>query len=169
MIIKNEKDRLLFLKYALPCASTLVKRGNVKQEYINELILMVSNNKAPEETAEAMFKVANAMCDSIANRMDKSNVDSEVIRQYFLLEHSKVVDDRYELMRDFNPVDCRTYPGRVVRLGNGSAIVDTKLGEKNYKTIFAKGLKQNDKVVVHYDYIIEKIPEAIAEQMNRQA
>ena len=161
-------DRLLFLKYALPCASTLVRRGNVKQEYLDSLILMVSDNRVPKENAEEMFRVANAMCESIAARMKKSSIDTEVIRQYFVMEHSKVVDDRYELMRDFNPVDCRTYTGEVVSLEDGEAVVSTVLGNRRYKTLFAKDIKKNDKVIVHYDYVIEKLPEAIAEKMQSQ-
>lgn len=159
-------DRLLFLRYALPCASTLVKRGAVNQQHIDDLILMVSNNRVPKENVEKMFKVANVMCGNIAKRMGKSSVDTNVIRRYFLLEHSKVVDDRYQLMRDFNPIDCKTYAGKVISIANGGAIVDTSLGKKRYKTVFAKGVKENDKVAVHYDYIIEKISDYTAKKMR---
>ncbi len=161
------KDRLLFLKYALPCAGTLVKRGNTTKEHVESLVELVSNGKVPEENAEAMFKVANAMCDSIGRRMGKESVDCDVIRQYFLLEHSEVVDDRYELMRDFNPVDCKTYPGRVISVGSGNALVETKLGRKKYKTTFMKGVKEGDTVVVHWNYIIEKPPKEYVTKMAK--
>lgn len=160
------KDRLLFLKYALPCAGTLVKRGNVSKEYVESLVKLVSDGKVPGENAEAMFKVANAMCDKIAKRMEKDSVDSDVIRQYFLLEHSEVVDDRYELMKDFDPVSCKTYAGRVVSCNNGSAVVETRLGKRDYKAAFAKGVKPGDSVVVHWNFIIEKVPEKYASLMG---
>lgn len=160
------EDRLLFLKYALPCASTLVKRKKVTQEYVEELMHLVSDGKVPKENAESMFKVANAMCDSIATRMGKTAIDAEVIRQYFLLEHNKVVDDRYELMGDFNPMDCKTYAGKVLEISDGSAIVETRLGRKKYKNLFAKGVKKGDVVAVHFSYIVEKIDNKIAKQMN---
>ncbi len=167
MIIEGEEDRLLFLRYALPCAGTLVKRGNVSAEYIDGLIERVSKNIAPERGAESIFKVANVMCDKFAREMGKASTDAEVIRRYFLFEHAKVVDDRFELMRDFNPVDCRTYAGKVVGLGEGYAMVQTELGQKRYKTVFAKGIKENDDVVVHYDFVIEKISAETAEKKRK--
>ena len=160
-------DRLLFLRYALPCAGTLVKRGTVTQEHVDNLIKLVSEDRLPEEGAESIFKVANAMCTVIALRMGKKTIDAEVIRQYFLLEHSKVVDDRFELMGDFNPVDCKTYAGKVISRGVGSAVVETVLGRKVYKTNFADNAKPSDDVVVHYDYVVEKLDRETVEKMNK--
>ncbi len=161
------KDRALFLKYALPCASTLVKRGNVSQDYIDYLIALVSEGKLPKENAEAIFKIAIAMCDNVATRMKKKSVDTDVIRRYFLLEHSKVVDDRFKLMGDFNPVDCNTYLGTVEEVGSNSATVKTILGKRKYKTVFCKSLKKGDKVVVHYDFIIERPPARFITGMSK--
>lgn len=159
-------DRLLFLKYALPCAGTLVKRGGVSQDYVDRLILQVSRGSEPDRGAERMFVVANVMCTRIAKEMHKKSVDSEVIRNYFLFNHSKVVDDRFDLMKDFNPVDCKTYAGKVIDVHDGYATVETVLGRKKYNTIFEKGVKKNDDVVVHFDFIIEKILPETAEKMN---
>jgi hypothetical protein len=158
-------DRLLFLKYALPCAGTLVRRGKVSQEYINGLVELVSMGELPQEDAESMFKVANAMCDAVAEKTGKSRVDSDVIREYFLLGHSEVVDERYDLMRDFDPVECKTYKGEIVSLGNGSAMVRTRLGEKEYRTSFAKDVKIGDTVVVHWNFVIERPPAAFSKRM----
>ncbi|MGD0728766.1 MAG: hypothetical protein ABR981_01685 [Candidatus Micrarchaeaceae archaeon] len=160
------EDRKLFLKYALPCASTFVTRGTLTQEHLNDLIRTVSDDNLPNENVEEMFKVANAMCKIIAMRMNKSSIDSEVIRQYFLLEHSKVVDDRYELMRDFNPIDCKTYAGIVTKTENGHAIVKTSRGEREYKTLFAKNAREKDMVVVHFDFIVELITEDTFKKMQ---
>lgn len=159
-------DRLLFLRYALPCAGTLVKRGVVSQGQVNGMISLVSKNRLPPEGAEGIFKVANAMCTVIARRMGKESIDADVIRQYFLLEHSRVVDDRFELMGDFNPVDCKTYAGKVVEAGADSALVKTTLGERRYKMVFAKDVKKGDNVAVHFDFVIEKIPDSIVKRMN---
>jgi len=161
------KDRLLFLKYALPCASTLVRRGIVSQDYVDSLIALVSENKVPREDAESLFRVANVMCASIAKRSGKNLIDAGVIREYFLLEHSDVVDDRFELMKDFNPVDCKTYAGKVIEVSGGSALVETASGKKRYKTIFVKDIKKKEIVAVHFDFIVEKIPELLAEKMNK--
>ncbi len=162
----NAEDRLLFLRYALPCAGTLVRRGKVSQDYVNSLIRLVSEDKLPPEGTEKMFIVASTMCSKIANRLGKAEIDQDVIRTYFLFEHGEVVDDRFALMKDFNPVDCKTYPGKVIDVEATSAVVETNLGSKAYSIIFAKGVKPGNSVVVHYDYIIEKISEDAVKRMN---
>ena len=68
------ENRLLFLKYALPCAGTLVNRGLVQRSYIDSLIVLVSHEKLPAEHAEELFKTANVMCDVIATRMGKKTM-----------------------------------------------------------------------------------------------
>ena len=160
------RDRLLFLKYALPCARTLVKRGNVSQEYVDKLVDIVADGNVPEEDAEKMFKIATAMCNAIAVRMNKDEIDDDVIRKYFLTEHSPVVEDRYKLMKDFNPVDCKTYSGKVVGLEEDSAAVKTRLGTKEYRTAFAKDVAVGDIVAVHFDFIVEKISGELSEKME---
>ncbi len=162
------KDRLLFLKYALPCAGTLINRGKVSKEYVDELKEMVSVGNLPKDDAEKMFKVAIAMCDSFAERMGKEYVDEEVIRRYFLLEHDKVVDERYELMHDFNPTDCKTHSGKVIAMRGRVAEVETELGKREYDTRFASYVKEGDTVAVHFDFIVEKISEEVAAKMRNK-
>lgn len=158
-------DRMLFLKYALPCAGTLVKRGVVSQVYVDGLIRKVSSGELPEAGAESIFKVANAMCGFLARKEGKSIIDSGVIRDYFLMKHSEVVDERYALMKDFNPADCRTYAGRVLKAAEGRATVDTPLGEREYRTDFCKDAKEGDTVAVHFDFVIEKVSAETASRM----
>lgn len=159
-------DRLLFLRYALPCAGTFVTRGRVTQEYVDNLITRVSEGRVPSEDVESMFMVANVMCTRIATRMHKKSIDSDVIREYFLFNHSKVVDDRFELMRDFNPIDCKTYAGTVTDVHEGYATVETALGRKKYRTVFERDIKPGENVVVHFDFIVETISEDTAGRMN---
>jgi len=128
------KDRLLFLKYALPCAGTLVQRGKISQKSINTAIKQVASDRSPKRNIEKIFKVANKECARIAKKMHKESIDSEVIRRYFLFEHDKVITERFKLMRDFNPSECRVYSGRIIKTGGKLA------------------------VLVHYYYIVEKYP-----------
>jgi hydrogenase maturation factor len=161
------EDRLLFLKYALPCAGAFIRRGNVSQGYVDGLIKMVAEGNVPAERAETMFKVADAQCEAIATKEGKSSIDSDVIREYFLVEHSRVVDDRFELMRDFDPVACKTYVGVVRSIGSESAVVETRLGKGHYKTLFARGVKVGDKVITHYDFVIEKVSADAAKWLQK--
>lgn len=159
------KDRLLFLKYALPCARTLVKRGKISQENVNSAIRQVAENNVPETKIEGIFKVAKFECSRLAKKAGKTCIDSGTIRRYFLLEHNKIVDERFELMKDFDPSACKTYAGQVARISRGSALVETPLGRKRYKTDFCKDVKKNDSVAVHFDYIIERISDTMARRM----
>ncbi len=159
-------DRLLFFRYALPCAGTLVKRGTISQRQLDEMITQVASGSEPEPGAETVFKVAIAMLDHYAGAMGKEAVDAEVIRRYFLLEHSEVVDERARLMGDFSPASCKTYPGRVVSTDGDRAIVETRLGRHEYRTDFANGVEKGDTVVVHWDFVVERIPQSTANDME---
>lgn len=160
-------ERMLFLRYALPCASTFVTRGVISQGYLDNLVKQVSENRLPDENVEDLFKVARAMCTAIAKRMAKDVVDAEVIRQYFLLEHGPVVDERYELMGDFDPVGCKTRAGRVMEVNGAFAQVETSLGRQKYRTDFCRGLAKGDTVSTHYDFIVERISPELAARMNQ--
>ena len=159
-------DRLLFLRYALPCSDELVGKNVVAQERIDSLMKLVSENKLPEEGAENIFKVGIAMCTVIAMKEGKKTIDSDVIRQYFLMEHNRAVDEQFQLRKDFNHVECKTYAGKVVKVEANSALVRTPIGIKNCRTDFARNLKEGDNVAVHFGFAVEKISDSIANRMN---
>ncbi len=158
-------NRLLFFKYAVPCAETFVKRGTINKEEYKDLIEQVRNGKEPEKNRENIFKVAMANLTFLALERNKDKIDDDTIREYFLFKHDKVVDDRFELMGDFNPDKCRTYPGIVRKLENDNASVEIPNGIYSYRTDFVKNLKVNDIVVTHRDFIVEKISKDLAIKM----
>ena len=149
------KDRLLFLKYSLPCAKTLVKRGKISQKEVDDAIKLVGAGKLPRKGFEEVFEVANKECAEAARKMGKRQIDSEVIRNYFLREHDRVVERRFRLMHDFDPKECKIYVGKVLEVKGSLAVVKTPLGVKEYKTILNPEIKENDTVVVHYEYVVE--------------
>jgi hydrogenase maturation factor len=166
------EDRLLFLKYALPCAGWYVYIGTMKQERLDELVSMVSEKKVPEEDVEGIFKVAKFFCVMDAREKGKSGVDSETIRNYFQFKHNKQVEEAEAKVKDGTPqIDSRTYAGKVIAVGDGSARVRTLLkgNEKEYKTSFQKDTMEGDLVVVHYNFIVEKISEDAAKRMTEFA
>lgn len=171
MRIGKREDTVLFLRYALPCArDNLVKRGTWSPAELEKAIASVSENKVPAGKVENRFPVANAMCESIAEEKGKSEVDAAVIREYFLLRHNGVIEKRVanrETPKGFDKLACMTRAGRVLKVGEGFAIVETDLGKKRYKTNFARGLKEGDAVAVHFDYVSEKIDEETAKEMQR--
>lgn len=152
----EEKSRLLFMKYALPCSRTLVKRNQVTQDEVDKLIDIVKNNKEIPKNAEKIFKVAFTACSLIALDTGKNKIDEDVIREYFLKKHSDVIEKRYEEMGDFDPKACQIRLGRVVSFQGDEAIIINSSGKRSYKTDFVK-VQENDKVVTHWDFVVEVI------------
>ncbi len=163
----QEESRLLFMKYALPCAGTLVKRGKLAQQDIDELINIIKTGSAVPEGAENIFKVAMAACSLLAMDKGMKLIDDEVIREYFLFGHDDVIDRRYEEMGDFDPEACRTRAGVVEDVLEGAAIVRTSAGAKEYRTDFAD-VREGDLVVVHWNFIVERIDKQAADKMDRR-
>lgn len=161
----EERSRLLFMKYALPCAGTLVKRGDVKQEYADMLMDAVKNGKRIPEGAERIFKVALAACSLLAGDSGKKSIDEDVIRRYFLFGHDEVIGRRYEEMGDFDPQACRVTAGVVESAGRGFAVVRTLGGRKRYRADYCNARK-GDTVVTHWDFIVEKTDRETAGRMN---
>lgn len=143
-------DKVLFLKYAIPCASTLVMRGDVDDSVIDELKNKAIENKPIIENLHDIFKVASVFCSLTAKDLGKDQIDSEVIKEYFLNRHSKVVEERWLEKQDFDKEKCKV---KVIDLPENH----------NYKSDFCPDAKPGDKVVVHYDYIVEKYNQASGE------
>jgi hydrogenase maturation factor len=165
MDFKNKESRLLFFKYAIPCAETLAKRGVITQRYRKKLMKnVIFNKKIPKDT-EKFFKIAYAMCEKIARRAKKKSIDENVVRRYFLFEHDKVVDSRYESFKDFNPLQCRVFPGKILKIKNKEALIKTIIGKKKYRTNFIQNLRIGDCVVVHRSFTVEKISENMLKKL----
>jgi len=168
----KKDDELLFLKYALPCAGTLLGKRvldrMVTQADIDSWTAEVSEGRVPPGIAKNTFRLAWVMCDAIARKLGKKEIDAEVIQEYFLFEHNEVIKENAELMPHKDTFDCRIYPGKVLDVKDGRAIVETRLGEKEYKTAFMKtdGLNKGDTVAVHFDYISARISNENAKLMN---
>jgi len=150
------KNKELFLRYAIPCGEVLVKRGELREDLLKKLNDSVRNRQEIEIPIERVFKVAAGMCSILAKQMGKNEIDSEVIRRYFLIEHEKAIRWRKQIKPDLKIKECLVYPGKVLRIDPDSVLVKTKLGEKLLRN-FEEGLKAKDWVSVHYDYISEKI------------
>jgi len=162
------KDRELFLRYAIPCGEFLVRRGELRNEVLNRLNDSVKNGQETDIPIEETFKVASRMCTILARQMGKSEIDAEVIRRYFMVEHEKAVMWRKQVRPELKLEECLVYPGRVLKIGNDGILVRTPLGERMFRDDFAHGIKANDVVSVHYDYIAEKINSSYAGRMARR-
>jgi len=61
------KDRLLFLKYALPCACTLVKRGKILQSEVDRAVRLVAAGKVPEKGFEKECQIHQELSKTFHN------------------------------------------------------------------------------------------------------
>jgi hypothetical protein len=159
------KNKELFLRYAIPCGEVLVKRGELKEELLRQLNDSVKNRQEIDVPIERVFKVATRMCSILAKQMGRKEIDEEVIRRYFLLEHEKAIRWRRQIKPDIRLEDCMVHPGRILSIGPDKVLVKTKTGEKLFRNDFAEGLKNRDWVSVHYDYIAEKIKKDQVDKM----
>ena len=157
-------DRDLFLRYAIPCGDVLVKRGDLRQETLDRVRGKVIKKQEIKEDLETIFPIAVRMCRLLAKKSGKEIIDPEVIRDYFWHEHAKAVEWRAEIYPDLPREECLIYPARVVKLGK-NPLVETPLGEKQAKTDFVQRLNKDDWVILHYDYIVEKITREEAEKL----
>lgn len=182
-------DRLLFLKYALPCASSLVEKGEMAAADIDRVTRLVSEGKVPDEDVESNFGMAVSKCSGIAKTLGKSAIDAEVIREYFLIKHNRFVDLQIKLLEQSKLMggrskllraseqkdcitcseqkDCRTYSGIVIEAHDGYAVVQTASKTTRYRTDFCKDLEKKDVVAVHLDFIVERISADLSERMNK--
>lgn len=150
----------------MPCAQTFVKRRKISQEDLDIIIKNFSRGKMPKKGFESIFLVANNMLKIIAMKMGKDKIDMKVIRQYYLVDHDKVVDKRYEEVGDFDPIACKIRVGEVLSIKDNKAIIKTEFGIKEYKTDFVKKLRVGDRVIVHYDFIVEKFTKKIEKDLK---
>lgn len=156
LVFDSNESKRLFLSYAIPCADVLVRRKKISKDKLNKLKSDLIQGK-DINGVEKIFVVASSMCYIISRKMKKKRIDKKLIRKYFWHEHKKAIDWRYNFYKDFNPVFCKVYPGKVIIKKRKTAVVLTPIGKLKLKTDFIPGLLVNDLVTVHYDYIVEKI------------
>jgi len=157
-------DKGLFLRYAIPCGSVLVRRGTVSQELLDEMKTKVVNNEQINDKYTEVYKVALFFLTKIARGLGKKVIDKEVIHKYYFKEHDEVVTARSKVKTDVNEQLCRVKPGKILKI-NGIATVETPLGEFEVKLDFIPEAKIGDFITVHYDYGCEIISETLAKKL----
>ena len=162
------RDKELFLRYAIPCGEVLVKRGELRHDLLRELNDSVANGQEIDMPVGNIFKVASRMCTILAKRMGKTEIDAEVIRRYFLLEHEKAIVWRKKVRPDISVKDGLVYPGKVLKIDFDKALVKTPLGEAMLRNDFTPGLRPGDQVSTHYDRVSEKLKREHMDSMLKQ-
>jgi hypothetical protein len=163
MEMRDDEARLVYLRFALQCCDSPINRVHISVEEEETAIGLVSQGKLPERGFEKKFRQAYAVCTIIAKEMGKEEIDSEVVLRYFLQLHNPNLDRDLEMGYTFrDSVDCKTYPGKIKKIDDDSAVVDTPVGEIVCRRVFALDLKEGALVAVHRNTIAIPISEAMA-------
>ena len=157
-------NKRLFLKYAFPCGKVLVNRGNISQEFLDEIKEGIVNNKRLKEDYLKPFKIALFFMTDIAKKQGKTIIDEEVIHKYYFEKHDKVVKWRADMKPDIVVNSCRIKPGKILNI-NKHATVETAIGTMKIKLDFIPTAKIGDFISVHYDYGCEIISEKLAKKL----
>lgn len=154
-------DKVLFLRYAVPCGSVLVARGSITQEKLEAFRQAAASGKPVQDISA--FQVALAMLTITAGELGKKAIDPEVIRHYFWRSHDACIAWRAQTHKDFDPRECRVRPARILECGK-NIIIETPEGRQEARESFCP-VKKGDWVIVHYSSIIEKVSEKQARSL----
>lgn len=150
-------EPVLFLRYAVPCGHVLVKRRDLPKERLEYLEKCAIEENEPEGNLEDDFKISVRMLMLTAKRMGKPSIDIEVIRKYFWKEHKACVEWRAKMFPDIDTERCVIRVGEVIGVNGEEATIELKESRAVVNTKFEPDIKEGDWVIIHYDYIVEKI------------
>lgn len=157
-------NKRLFLKYAFPCGQVLVNRGNISQEFHDEIKEAIVKNKELKEEYIKPFKVALFFLSEVAKKQGKDLIDEEVIHGYYFKRHDDVVKWRAEVKPDVIVDLCRVKPGKILSI-NKEATVETPIGILEIKLDFIPDVEVGDFITVHYDYGCETITKELFKEL----
>lgn len=129
-------DKLTFMRYAAPCVDDLVERGLTTKKYAKE-ILEATKRGEVLPNSELQFDLAHLMCEYVAKKLGKNEIDTEAIRVYYMLLHNN-------LLKIHKPVTCSIEECEVKVMG--------EIAEVN--TSFFKEINKPN-LVVHRGYVVD--------------
>jgi len=153
------KAEVFFLKYAYPCAFIAQQRGEIDEKQMEELENAAVNEIAlPREKLEKIFFRAFRRIETIAKELGKDRWDMDVLKEYFLVRHSGMVEDSFELGKDIPRTLkelCKIHIGEVVEKKNDVLKVRFNDKTRNVLGILVPNAKVGDRVTLHYGYAVE--------------
>ena len=166
MYFADAEARKIFFAYALPCLEVRVSKGELSIKQAKNIIKSYSSGEELPARMEEYFVRAKERCSKTAEERGKTNIDAEVVRRCFRLEHDKYIDEEAKLNQIRNPNYCRVWPGIVVALkDHRHALVRTPKKDRIYRTEFVPNLQEMDLVAVHRDFVSEIITSEIKDKM----
>jgi len=153
--------RILFLKYAFPCAGVTLARGKITQKEYSGLE-KAARTSAPVEwkTLERIFAPAWRRIRESARELNADPRDLQTIREYYLKFHNQYIaakDGSYAHAPEILCRLCRVEKGKIVSMGDDFFIVKIRSITRPVSRMLCKDASIGDTVSVHYGYAVEKV------------
>ena len=162
----TEKPEEIFFRYAFSCGAELLELKLIGRDIYTRIESFLSEGKTPDrEFLEATYPNAIKRIQVLALTLGRDKWDSTVIRQYFIDEHNKVIDNvegNYRLMSPQNRELCKV---RVGVIKDRYLIKDKLLtyivdyGDKTEEVVgkYLPDADIGDKITTHWRFAIEKL------------
>lgn len=158
--MKKEAERYFF-KYAFPCAFLKLERKEItKKEYGEMEEKFCEGNTISKSKLERIFKPAFVRIKRLAKRMNKDYWNFDVIKEYWLNEHNRIIDSNEEAYSETTSAFkdlCRIHKAEVTEKKENSLIVSYRGKKRRVYNTIVQDAREGNKVTIHFAYAIEKI------------
>jgi hypothetical protein len=157
-----ETSEVYFLKYAFPCAGVLRDKGDISEERYLELESAFRMKRGLERSLlEETFPAAFRRIRNLAQKMGKEPFDIEVIEEYWLRDHNKIIDEgegNYSKFPNWFKDYCKVHEAEVIgKLKAGFVRVRYNGVERNVQGELISDLGVGDVVRIHHAYAVERV------------
>lgn len=165
MVENNETPEEVFFRYAFPCTEDLFTTRLISKDDYKKMNEYSKKRKTPKrQELEKIYRNAIRRIKTLAQSSNKPIWDSEVIRNYFLKEHNKAIDEGegdYKNAPHRLRELCKVKIGEVVEKYNRGKIVFYKVdyGDSKEQAIgtYYPDAKIGDRISTHWRFAVERI------------
>ena len=159
--MKTETPERYFFKYAFPCAFLKLKGEEItKREYYEMERKFYNGSSIGKKNLERIFKPAFIRIKRLAERMQKDYWSIDVIKEYWLKEHNKLIDKNdggwAEQQYRFKDL-CKIHRAEIIEEKSKSLVVKYGNRKREVYNVLVPDAKKGDSVTIHFSYAIEKV------------
>tara|TARA_Y100000310_G_scaffold209958_1_gene210574 strand:+ start:2509 stop:2985 length:477 start_codon:yes stop_codon:yes gene_type:complete len=148
-----------FLKYAFPCAFIIREKEEINENKLKELETAAINNiPLTRAELEKIFFRAFEKIERFAAEKGKDKWDLELIKDYFLNQHNKEIEEGRGFYATAHPTIkelSKVYIGKVIKKNNDILTIKTEKGERKVLNHLVPEAQIGNIISIHYGYGIE--------------
>ncbi len=153
--------RILFLKYAFPCAGVTLARGKITQKEYDALEKAARTSRPVKwKMLERIFAPAWRRIREVARELNADPREANTIRRYYLEFHNKYIknnDGSYADAPEALKKLCRVEKARIVGKGDDYYIIKIGAKKRPVSSMICHNASVGDTVSAHYGYAVEKL------------